>query len=507
MKNYGKILPLFILIFSILGSTFLFSCKKEICTTQTDCEGGQICVAGHCIEPEKHEREGIDAGEKIALPEKMKESLTEKAPSEPPAWPDIHWKEGRMNPPEHFVKPQFSSKQAMRKEGETCNPQMSALPEDRCRDGLLCVAPNLGSVGICRKRCSPDKSKTCTKNELCGPVPSFFNHKIVAYACGKAMNLGEKCTFGWYCKKGLRCVTNGRSFQGICLLDCQKGQRCPSGNVCRNMPSFPEKNSIKAACLPLAKEGEFCSPQRPCTSHTTCLTLKAHLNASLCLKSCQKNTQCPKGTTCQKISSHRNACVFQEGLTQGTRQLGESCHPYPLPDLKQLCQKGLTCAKLADEWRCVQKCTLNSPSSCQKIPHAVCTKLPLLDFPICIKQAALNEICAPNQSILCTPPNRCLKDAHSSTWHCRQSTPSDEEQSCLPSFKPCPLDRLCAGDPLTPFRWTCRPLCQHSSCPQGQICLKTNHSQACFPKCQKPHTPCPDQIHKCTSLQNHNVCL
>ena len=550
----------FILLFSL--SIFLSGCKKEICTTDKDCATGSACTDGNCV---KVQDGNIvrDAGEKINLND---EHSTQ---TEPSPIPDITWHEGRFKKPDRFIKSKFSQMKPIRKERESCNPRLTALPEDRCVDGLICVAPNLGEVGICRKKCDPNKTGICASNELCGPIISHQTGKIIDHACGLAMNLGENCTFGWYCKKGLRCAPYGSHYRGVCAVDCTGNKKCKTGEWCSSVGGFPERDKDASVCYHLAKEGESCEgpnrcenglvclgktkrichkdckntqcPKnsicigykdhtgkvlyagchpivedgRLCGEHTrcqkgsVCTTFSAPKGASLCLKNCTKDSKlCLNRTQCKAASAVTKVCSFGNAIPPAsTQKLGESCHPYRAAKVQKLCVLGLICTNIKKDWFCLQRCD-------PKQPHCLtgqsCQKLPQSDTFICAKLAKKGEQCNPSQSILCEGKSLCDMGSFSQIGICRTPIKSNVNEYCLEEFLDCQKGDICAGDPVTPFRWTCRKPCtidQSIKCPNNEKCLKIKQEGACFPSCNTLNSSCPDHVHHCKIIQNKKVCL
>lgn len=373
---------------------FTEGCSQTVCTADTSCGDGQTCQAGKCVSPE------VDGG-------------LDASSSEPPPYPDTDWKDGSFAGPESFVE-KTAQAVGTRKEGETCNPEITAIAQDRCADGMLCVAPYLRRVGLCMKSCTPDAA-TCGAGKRCGPVYSVDTGKALGHACGVAVEVGERCTFGRYCKDGFYCSAINGKYDGVCLKTCKdrsecdggkgwcdeakpfltedskqqvcvallayKGARCvgpvlcgsgltcvegsrptcrlgcdqrpcPTGETCVATKDS-KGNTLYSACYPVVPVGGHCGTGFACEGGSACVGFSQPTRMLVCMKDCTKDAQvCGTGGTCVELSSGRKVCYAfaKEGA---------------LCDGPTRCESGLRCVsfKAGEPRHCVKDCTADA-STC-----------------------------------------------------------------------------------------------------------------------------------------------
>jgi len=521
-----------IFLVTLFALFFLNGCEKTVCLSDSDCPSGTTCSDSKCKsieqepgtgEPTKVEHSKENAGD-ASTPEGKSEDIVEEGPKPPPL-PEQKWSEGRFPPPEHLKSSQFPDgfSQGKRKKDETCNPSLTALPQDKCEKGLLCVAPGLGNVGICMPSCDA-KNPSCSADRICGPVYSIENRTLVGHACGHPVERGYSCTFGWYCKKGDSCVPYGDSTRGTCQKACKATPECGKDSFCAEVTSFPDTNQKDTACKKMMeKEGESCdgtflcganlvcvgstgervcrpdcaTNPKSCKAGTTCITYKNYkgeIYKAACLpvlkedQICNSTVRCGSGLSCAYFSSTRNLPVCLRNCTKDPKVCKADQVCVTFNSRTKLCyKKDLKEGELCQgPHRCAKGLVCRSPGPQQP---AFCFKPCEKDPKVCGTKAQCQQL--DSKRSICVQ-SCSIKNGTKCTWSLFQCVAAQGKESCQPNAKQlagklavgkrchthptAPADQRCAeGLNCTKLAdgWFCTQPCTPSqpNCPSGQKCL------------------------------------
>ncbi len=427
-------------------------CPSSGCKQDSDCTAPQVCVGGTCSAPTETPT-GEQGGEKA--PTDAGETT-----SEPPPLPDTVWKEGRLPAPDTLQNNQPVPTTGTRKAGETCNPQQTALPEDRCEDKHLCAPTSSGSAGICLPACDP-KGTSCAKGARCVEIRSLDLGTVVGTVCAPTQPLGYPCSQSKPCEDAHVCMAYGSSYQGLCRKACTQVADC-GDQWCYSANDITGQKVTGCSNFG-TKADDPCPPQTVCDSGLNCY---GSTGSRLCLKNCTQDKTCPDTHTCKEVKDSLGKVLYS--LCFRNVKAGEACNA------TTQCEKDHLCLSLASNpsvARCVRDCSQDEKvcttgTVCDTVESSSTTK-------VCYREAQEGQPCEGEvrcaQGLSCQPiaskgPRHCMKV-------CDSTNPCSGGKTCLP---------LNVGDaPPSLCLLNCDPKAS-DPCPTGQVCTE---GQATSPVC------------------------
>lgn len=427
----------------------------------------------------------------------------------------------------------YSNQDVTGKEVTGCSPFVEKADEPCptqtvCGSGLNCHGSS--EQKRCLQNCTADMK--CPSTHTCKEVKDSAG-KIIYALCFRNTKAGEYCDSTTTCEKDYLCVTLASSpYQGRCMRDCGSDSKvCPAGEICDTV------SGTTKVCYRSAQEKQPCGGEFRCESGLSCVKTQEQ-GPNHCLKTCDTKTPCPAGQQCLQLQSGNNipsVCVHgcDPKATQpcaatdtecvdkvasspvclpalagwsGQLPVGSPCSPHATLPAAQRCQPSLVCTSLVDGWYCLQPC--NTATSCPQGQQ--CLRDHRTQQTYCAVGAEVSQACHIAKAQLCKPGLFCLQATSSSQGLCVTEQVQPLGAYCHVQNRPCQITDLCSGDPLTPFRWICRTICDDKatpSCSASQTCLPTTQgSGACFDNCATNNT-CSNLRETCTDIQKKKVCM
>ncbi|MCB9639102.1 MAG: hypothetical protein H6727_09440 [Myxococcales bacterium] len=446
----------------LASSLSLWACERQVqtCQTDKDCKAGERCISQACT-PQN------DGGtEKTPLPDGSEPILS----SEIPPWPDQTWPEPTFERPDRLVPPENATPvKGTRKDGETCDPTQTALAEDRCSDGLLCVYGSVTSAGICQKSCDP-AAPACGSGQQCASVIGPDINQVIGHACVPESQDGEPCMHGLACPSTHACIRVSETNTGVCLKKCNAAADCASGGAqgyCGSVTLYEDAGQTVTACiLQAAGAGSPCSGPRLCGAGLRCL---GDSERKLCRKGCDGGAACGQGEVCVAYRNTNGQVVYSLCLPERLEK--ESC------DATNRCAQGLSCVALANKARvCLKDCKADD-----KVCDAqteVCQAWGTSSKACFLKDAPLGSSC--DGGVLCAQGLSCLGESPVGPFFCLP--PCSQDADCT-SGQTC--QRLGISGSLF-----CTPSCVNTSCPAPLACGNTH----CFPVQDKPGEKAQNEV-------------
>lgn len=442
-------------------------CKPDICQGDSDCSNGQSCLGGTCTTKADGGDGGIDQ-EAIIRPE---ETTTTKDAGPEPFRPDIivnevppweaNWRDAQWTPPDALTDGQAPPTNGLRKAGETCNPGLTAKPQDRCGKDLRCAAPFGLPVGICRQTCAPDKD-TCPSGTKCAPVTSFETGQVNGYVCGPTQPEGTNCSYGLPCEIGHHCARIGTSSNGVCRKACGTKAECGTG-WCGSAKDLT--GTSQSICVGLGtKSGDPCEYDTICSSGFVCEGLSPR---RVCRASgCNAQNPCPPNETCATVLN-----------TDGTFKYA-ACYPIvkvgAICDDDVRCEANSVCARFSTRpqyQQCVKDCTQDA-NACTA--NEQCKQVSQFRKG-CLKTVKAGDNC--DGAVACETGTKCLAAAPDQARFCMTTCASNAN--------------ACTGNT------TCQTLTIDGTA--EKLCLAT---------CDlTKNTPCTNTQERCTSDTQAGVCI
>jgi hypothetical protein len=399
-----------------------------------------------------------------------------------------------------------------------------------CGTGLYCIGSS--ALKRCLQQCT--KIDDCPTQHVCSPILDAQGKPLYS-VCFPAPPVYGSCDATMRCADGQSCINTGPSSMphNICLRNCTKDPK-----LCSEQETCVTISNNNAFCYMLAQEGQLCegavrcanglscvspAPDSPlvclatcegnpssCQSPYQCFTYKnRNTELSLCLQTCTPKAVDPctdKRFRCIEKLADVPICVPEINSWLGQRTVGETCQPHPAAPAPSRCLPDLQCVSLLEGWTCLKTCSANS-AHCSE-PHT-CLFDHQTQRMYCAEPMPQNQVCDVAQRKLCASGLRCQHREFSSQGVCIAESFQALDTLCEPKFLACEKTRICAGDPITPFRWTCRTSCDQSApCTSDQTCLKLTQGQsACFTTCSTQNKTCKHKFQQCTDIQKHHICL
>ena len=183
----------------------------------------------------------------------------------------------------------------------------SCSPSSKCTDQMKCLAGR----------------QVCTDNKVGSPCVVGWDCQSDACISGKCVDKGrngDKCSPSRPCETGLNC-----------LAGVQKCTDKKIGSSCAVRWDCHSDACISSKCVDKGRNGDSCSPARPCETGLNCLA------------GVQKCTDKKVGSSCvARWDCQSDACISSKGVDKG--RTGDSCGP------AKPCGSGLKC--LAGKQKC-----------------------------------------------------------------------------------------------------------------------------------------------------------
>ena len=424
--------------------------KAPACQRDEDCTGGQRCQTGSCVPASEGSQEAVEAIQEGG--EAQVETQAEEEQPEHPPWPDTRFPTPEADRPDRLQPPEERPPTAgMRKLGQTCDPARTALAQDRCEAGFLCVSAAMEGAGICKKSCSLAQEDGCASSERCGAIRSVEGLAPLGGACVAKAEASEPCDQLHACPKDWVCAFHATSAgkKGICLQRCEKAADCAQGGAaqgwCGSSRDWLESSTNVTACLQLVEaEGGRCDGPRLCGTGQRCM---GETGNQRCRKTCTGGGACGQGERCVRFLDNKGdeqyAVCFPE------REDGESC------DATVRCKEGSTCATLsARERLCLRDCSTD-PSRCNAqtercemwtTDRRACFRKDLPEGELCVGGALCSQgLACLSWSVGALP--RCLRACGSGLPACESGSQCHQADTQSPSFctTACNADSDCNG--------------------------------------------------------------